>query len=94
MGNAMMLYPGITRTAAARMERIAGSYAALSDAEQLAFTEELRAARQRGARVKSIKGKVENNGTGEQGFDEASAEVPRSPGREDDGLSQEGAENS
>jgi hypothetical protein len=69
----MSLYPGITRTAAARMSRIAGSYAALSEAEQLAFTEELRAARQRGAKVKPVKGKVENNGT--QGH-----EAPRKQG--------------
>lgn len=48
------LYPGISQTAAARMERIAGSYASMSNIEQLAFTQSLREARKRGAKAKAV----------------------------------------
>jgi hypothetical protein len=59
------------------MSRIAGSYASMSNEEQLAFTQQLREQRQRGAKVRGVRGKVEANGTqgneaqGEQGAIEA-----------------------
>jgi hypothetical protein len=43
------------------MERIAGSYAAMSDDEQLAFTIKLREQRRAGAKVRGVKGKVETH---------------------------------
>jgi hypothetical protein len=53
------------------MERIAGSYAAMSEDEQLAFTIKLREQRRAGAKVRGVKGKVE---THEQETQEGQAE--------------------
>lgn len=49
------LYPGISPTAASRMERIAGSYASMSRMEQLSFVKGLRESRKRGASARAVK---------------------------------------